>query len=269
MTPSKDADAVGAGSQSAADAIWQHWQAGTVMAELPVGSRPTDRSQGYAIQARVAAHGARQPTGWKIAATSKAGQSHIGVDGPLAGRLLAEHTYATGASLSLTGNRMRVAEPEFAFRCGQRLPPRTQPYSMDEVLAAMEALIPAIEVPDSRFEDYATAGAAQLIADLACAREFVLGVPTRTQWRELDLSRHTVRGSIVGQLERDGIGANVLDDPRLALAWLVNELSSLGIPLEAGEVVTTGTCMIPLAIVPGCHVIADFGVLGHVEAHFA
>lgn len=269
MTPSNDADATGAAWQSAADAIWQHWQDGTVMTELPDGSRPTDRTQGYAIQARVASLSAGRPTGWKIAATSKAGQSHIGVDGPLAGRLLAEHTYATGASLSLTGNRMRVAEPEFAFRCGQRLAPRAQPYTMEEALGAIDALIPAIEVPDSRFEDYATAGAAQLIADVACARQFVLGVPTRTQWRELDLARHTVRGSIVGQLDRDGIGANVLDDPRLALAWLVNELSSLGIALEVGEVITTGTCMIPLAIAPGCHVIADFGVLGHVEARFA
>ncbi len=268
MTPSNDADAMGAGWQRAADTIWQHRQAGTVMTALPAGSRPSDRTQGYAVQARVAAHGTGRPTGWKIAATSQAGQSHIGVDGPLAGRLLAEHTYATGASLSLTGNRMRVAEPEFAFRCGERLSPRATPYSVEQVLDAMDALIPAIEVPDSRFEDYATAGAAQLIADVACAREFVLGEATRTQWRELDLSRHTVRGSIVGQLERDGIGANVLGDPRLALAWLVNELSSLGIALELGEIVTTGTCMIPLAILPCCHVIADFGVLGHVEARF-
>jgi 2-keto-4-pentenoate hydratase len=253
----------------AADLIWQHWQAGTVMAALPEASRPHQRRDGYAIQALVTAKGSRPSTGWKIAATSKAGQAHIGVEGPLAGRLLGERTHQSGALVWLTGNRMRVAEPEFAFRCGKRLEPRLERFSKDEVLAAMDALIPAIEVPDSRFEDFAKAGGAQLIADCACARDFVLGSPTTADWRQIDLSQHKVHGSISGRLERDGIGANVLDDPRLALTWLVNELSSLGIALEPGEIVTTGTCMPPLEIQPGDHVMADFGVLGRVEVRFA
>lgn len=253
----------------AAATLWRNWQAGTVMQALRAGCKPETRRDGYTIQARVAAFSQRPPTGWKIAATSKAGQAHIGVDGPLAGRLLAERTHTSGATLALAGNRMLVAEPEFAFRCGARLAPRAAPYSVAEVVAAMDALIPAIEVPDSRFEDFATAGAAQLVADCACARDFVLGTPTTADWRQLDLAQHKVHGSAASRIERDGIGSNVLDDPRLALAWLVNELSSLGIALEPGEIVTTGTCMPPLAIEPGDHVVADFGVLGRVEARFA
>ena len=253
----------------AADLIWRHWQRGTVMAALPEASRPRGRRDGHAIQALVTAHGVRASTGWKIAATSKVGQAHIGVDGPLAGRLLGERTYASNATISLSGNRMRVAEPEFAFRCGIRLAPRSATYSQAEVMAAMDALIPAIEVPDSRFEDFAKAGAAQLIADCACARDFVLGTPAPADWRRIDLAQHKVHGSIAGRLDRDGVGANVLGDPRLALTWIVNELSGLGVALEPGEVVTTGTCMTPLEIQPGDHVIADFGVLGRIEARFA
>jgi len=259
----------GAQHMIAADLIWRHWQAGTVMAALPEASRPRQRRDGYAIQALVTAKGARPSTGWKIAATSKVGQAHIGVDGPLAGRLLGERTHSSGTEISLNGNRMRVAEPELAFRCGTHIAPRAAPYSVAEVLAAMDTLIPAIEVPDSRFEDFAKAGAPQLIADCACARDFVLGSPTTADWRAIDLSQHKVRGSITARLERDGVGANVLDDPRSALTWLVNELSDLGIALEPGEIVTTGTCMTPLEIQPGDHVIADFGVLGRVEARFA
>ena len=55
------------------------------------------------------------------------------------------------------------------------LPPRAAPYTIEEVLAAVETLHPAIEVPDSRYEDFAKVGAAQLIADNACAHYFVLG----------------------------------------------------------------------------------------------
>jgi 2-keto-4-pentenoate hydratase len=252
----------------AATILWRNWLAGSVIRNLDNHSQPQTRREGYEVQARVAGFSQVQPTGWKIAATSKAGQAHIGVDGPLAGRLIGERTHASGASISLTGNRMRVAEPEFAFRCGTRLAPRAEPYTVAEAVAAMEALIPAIEVPDSRFEDFAKAGAPQLIADCACARDFVLGVPTIADWRSLDLAQHKVHGTVAGRIERAGIGSNVLDDPRIALTWLVNELSSLRITLEPGEVVTTGTCMPPLAIEPGDHVTADFGVLGRVEAHF-
>ena len=253
----------------AASLIWHHWQAGTVLDALPEAMRPANRRDGYAIQSLLAVKGGRGFVGWKIAATSKAGQSHIGVDGPLAGRLLRERSHASGATLSLKGNRMRVAEPEFAFRAGRDLPPRRQAYSTDEALSAMDAVIPAIEVPDSRFRDFAVVGAAQLVADLACAHDFVLGEPTTADWRALDLARHAVRGTVAGKTEREGSGANVLDDPRLALTWIVNELAGLGITLRAGEVITTGTCMVPLAVEPGDSVTADFGVLGRVGAKFA
>ncbi|MBS0242934.1 MAG: hydratase [Proteobacteria bacterium] len=254
---------------AAGEIIWKHWQAGTVLDALPEAMRPKTRRDGYAAQASLAKLSPGKPTGWKIAATSKAGQAHIGVDGPLGGRLLRERTHASGAMLSLDGNRMRVAEPEFAFRCGTRLAPRLTPYTVAEALAAMDALIPAIEVPDSRFGDFAKAGGPQLIADVACAWKFVLGEPAKADWRSLDLSEHRVHAWVGSRYERDGIGRNVLDGPHLALTWLVNELSGLGITLEPGEIVTTGTCMPPLEIEPGDHVQADFGVLGRIDARFA
>jgi 2-keto-4-pentenoate hydratase len=60
----------------------------------------------------------------------------------------------------------------------------------------------------------------------------------------------------------------VLGDPRLALAWLANELRGLGLTLRAGEVVTTGTCHPPLPIQSGDRMEADFGVLGKVSVGF-
>ena len=60
----------------------------------------------------------------------------------------------------------------------------------------------------------------------------------------------------------EGRGANALGDPRLALTWLANELSGLGITLAAGQVVTTGTCVVPMPVGPGVEVVADLGILG-------
>jgi 2-keto-4-pentenoate hydratase len=250
----------------AAALIWRLWRDGDRIAALPADLAPATRAEGYAIQARLDARGPR--FGWKIAATSLAGQKHIGVDGPLAGRLLAEQVRADGATIPLAGTIMHVAEPEFAFRMARALPPRAAPYAVEEVLDAVGALHLAIEVPDTRFTDFARVGAAQLLADNACAHLFVHGPEVTADWRATDLAAHQVHVRVGTRYTRDGIGANVLGDPRIALTWIANELSALGIGLAEGEVVTTGTCAVPLEIQPGDAVEADFGPFGRVTARF-
>lgn len=254
--------------QAASDLLFEHWQRGRRLASLPAHLVPADRADAYAVQSLLEDRSAAPLFGWKIAATSLAGQAHINVDGPMAGRLLAERVIEPGATVSLANNHMRVAEVEFAFRMGNSLPPRAAPYEVDEVLAAVEALCPAIEVPDSRFEDFTAVGAPQLIADNACAHVFLLGEDTMARWHTLDLAAHKVAGRVTGGLEREGTGANVLGDPRIALTWLANELSRLGITLKAGQVVSTGTATVPIAVEPGDEVVADLGVLGELAVRF-
>lgn len=242
-----------------------HWREGTQLAALPPDLCPADRLEAYRIQAMIEAFSGQPLFGWKIAATSLAGQRHIGVDGPLAGRLLAERVIPDGGTCPMGNNQMRVAELEFVFRMGADLPPRPAPYTRDEVLEAVATLHPGIEIPDSRFRHFETAGAAQLIADNACAHRFVLGPAATCAWRGLDLAAHRVPAFRNGSPAGEGLGANVLGDPRVALTWLANELSALHTPLRKGQVVTTGTCITPLAIAPGDSITGDFGVLGQVS----
>jgi 2-keto-4-pentenoate hydratase len=256
-----DKDQIAAASRT----ISGHWRAGTKLAALEASQRPHARKEGYAIQAELEKSG--KLFGWKIAATSEAGQKHINVPGPMAGRILAGTLIADGGTASMHGNEMRVAEPEFAFRMARDLPPRPSPYSVAEVLDAVAALHPAIEIPDSRFADFVGAGEAQLIADNACAHLFVLGAATAADWCARDLVEEKPVIAMRGQ-KFVGHGKNVLGDPRVALAWLANELSGLGITLRAGEVVTTGTCHPPLPIQSGDRMVADFGVLGKVSVSF-
>jgi len=159
----------------AAEILWGTWQQGTVIESLPPECRPLTRAEGYRVQSGIEARSSGPLFGWKVAATSVAGQRHIRVDGPIAGRLLRERAHPSGSRLSLAGNRMAVAEPEFAFRMGRDILPRQQAYSVDEVMAAIAHRHPSIEVPDLRFAVFTSAGEAQIIADNACAHEFVLG----------------------------------------------------------------------------------------------
>src|SRR5436190_3765715 len=178
--------------QTASDTLWTAWQSGLRVTALSEACRPHSREDGYAIQALLEPRSARPLFGWKIAATSKAGQAHINVDGPLAGRLLAERAFESGARLMFGANHMKVAEAEFAFRMAVDLPPRGAAYTVDQVLAAVATLHPAIEIPDSRYEDFTVVGAPQLIADDACADYFVLGPATTADWRRMDLVDHPV-----------------------------------------------------------------------------
>ena len=253
---------------AASRTLQDHWRQGTKLDALEASLRPRDRAEGYAIQAAIEHGSAGGLYGWKIAATSEAGQKHINVDGPMAGRILRETLITDGGTASMAGNEMRVAEPEFAFRMGADLPPRSQPYSVSEVLDAVDTLHPAIEIPDSRFTDFVRAGAAQIIADNACAHLFVLGAPATSNWRALDLVEERPVIALRGQ-RYVGHGKNVLGGPLIALAWLANELRELGVTLKAGEVVTTGTCHPPLPIQSGDLVEADFGTLGKVSVAFS
>jgi len=262
-----------AAAREAAELLWRHRCAGTTVNGLPERLRPQDAGAGHAIQAELPKVSGLAVVGWKIAATSAAGQAHINVSGPLPGRILSRFVHAVGQAVSLSGNRMRVVEPEFAFRLGADLPPQAAPRTQPEVLAAVASLHPAFELPDSRYTDFSIAGEAQLLADDACCGEFVFGAAAPEGWREKDLSAAQVLATVrdaagAVRTRREGVGSAALGDPRAALTWLVNALSVRGITLAAGMTVSTGTCMAPLAIAPGDRVSADYGPFGQIELRF-
>lgn len=251
-------------ARRAASILIGHWREESRLDRLPPACAPATRAEGYRVQRHWQDQSSQPLAGWKIAATSIAGQKHIGVDGPLAGRYIAERVVSSACRIPFGNNHMRVAEVEFAFRLGRDLPPRSAPYRDDEVFAAVAALHPAIEIPDSRYDHFETVGAAALIADNACAHWLCVGEAMPDTWRTLDLARFVPVGRVSGKPEVKGLGANVLGSPRTAMTWLVNELSAHGITARAGEVVTTGTCLVPMPIAAGDTVEGDFGTLGRV-----
>jgi 2-keto-4-pentenoate hydratase len=242
-----------------AERIWAAWRSGERIAALPAG--PRDAAEGMAAQDALRAL-AGPSYGWKIAATSAAGQAHVDVPGPLPGPLFTRFRYAPGDRLPSHDLHMRVAEAEFAFRLG------TDPDPEGDVLDAVAALHLAVELPDSRYTHFASVGGPALLADAACASRFVLG-PEVPGWREVDLSTAGTELWINGERVATGGGAAVLGDPRTALAWLATALRGFGHHLRAGDVVTTGTTTVPPAIGPGDAVRADFGELGSVALSLA
>ncbi len=232
--------------------------------------RPQTRAEAYRVQQALFKATGEPALGWKIAATSQAGQQHIGVAGPLAGRLSAERCLADGTELSLAHNHMWVIEAEFAFLLGCDVAANADgaPLSVSQVMDSVSGLHVAIEVPNSRYIDFIKAGEAQLIADFACACYVVLGPRAPDFWRETDLTSHAVSVRRGEDTIATGSGSNVLGDPRLGLTWLANELLAHGQQLRAGELVMTGTCVVPVPVHPGETLTADFGAFGQVSVRF-
>ena len=158
-------------------------------------------------------------------------------------------------------------EAEFDFIIGQDLSPRSTPYTDKEIRDAVESIHPAIEVPDSRYKNWLSVEAPELIADNAIAGVLVLGEKSLLPI-DTDLVSATVEIRVNGQPVSSGLGANVLGGPWNVLVWLVHHLNSRGLSLEAGHIVTTGSAAEVIHCQSGDFVECDFGNLGLVSLSF-
>ncbi len=254
-------------AQQAARILHTAWQDRALIPGLPESCRPQNPDDGYQIQAALEGLHGTEVVGYKIGATNEAAQRIFNIDSPFFGRLFAPALRTSPAEIPAGVVTLHIIEAEFDFTLSGDLPPKETRYSQDEVMAKVENLMPAIEIPDSRYDNWREAGLPQLIADNAIASLLVTGEPARN-WRDLDLSRHSLAVKVNGDTVDEGVGANVLGDPRAALTWLANALSERGIGLEAGQIVTTGSAANVIKVNPGDTVVADFGDLGSAEVSF-
>ncbi len=221
----------------------------------------------YAIQDRVVESLGGRTAGWKIGCTNEIARQQLSVEEPFRGRVFETGIHDSPAELSVSDTFMRVVETELAFRLSRDVPFRDGPYTAETIAPAVAELVPSLEIVDSVWEDWESVGAHHLIADNACHAALVLGTPS-PDWRDLDLAAYEVSVAMNGGEALRGKGANVLGHPFNALAWLANDLASLGRELKAGEIVSTGVLTGLLFAEAGDSVTADYGRFGTVAVSF-
>lgn len=251
----------------AAELLQEAMRSRKPLARLPDACRPRSLPEAYAIQARFAAL-LGSPVGYKIGYTNPAVQRRFGVPGPISGRLLAERILRSPAELPAAAPLLQAAEPEFALRLAEGLPRAEAPFDRERVAGAIEAVVPSLEIVESRFADWERIGALQTVADNVLGSHWVGGAPAR-DWTPGELETQEVVAYLDGSEVTRGRGANVLGHPLDALAWLANDLAERGDELRAGELVTTGCCTAVVEASPGARVVADFGRFGRVSVRFA
>lgn len=204
--------------------------------------RPETLADGYAVQAALHDY-FRDKTGsalagWKIGATTGSMQKYLGVDGPAYGRVMANNVHANGASLPAEGFCSPGIECEIGMRIGADAV--DAPYTRDTVGTLVATVFPAIEIVENRFGDFLARGTPTLIADDFFHKACVLGAEI-ADWRAIDLAAAAGRTLIDGNEKGSGTGAEVMDHPLNALAWLANTLAENGEKLTAGQIVLTGS----------------------------
>jgi 2-keto-4-pentenoate hydratase len=212
---------------------------------------------------------ARSHVGWKIGGASEDVRRAESCPSPAPGRLYAGTVFESPALLprELFIN-YRNCESEFAFRLSADLPARDDPYSEAEVAESVDCLLPAIEVGDMVFDDWY--GASSFFGpcmDNCGGAALVYGTANR-DWRSLDLANAEVSILVNGQCLKSGLGSAAMGHPLMSLTWMANWLRERGRGLEAGELISTGTCTGHCFVASCDTVIADFGPLGFVEARF-
>ncbi len=252
----------------AAAAIRDARGAGRPIKGLADDCRPATVEDGYQIQAAFRGMWTDRLAGWKIGATAAPVQAKFGIKEPFCGPIYAADVYASPARLETKKFNHYVIETEFAYRLGHDLPARSQPYSRGEIVEAVDAVIPAFEMINCRYEALPLDNAPAAIADCGLNGALVLGTPI-TGWRNIDVPGHAVRLLVDGEVKGEGTGALALGDPRNVLDWVINKLSRGGVGFTKGQVFSTGTCTGVVKLEPGQVAVGDFGALGKIEMRFA
>ena len=224
----------------------------------------TDVAEAYRIQSQLAGRPGNSVSAWKVSALSPEQQRGFLSDRPVAGALFSPFVHTTPAKLSVAKFIVPLLECEVAFVLGHDLPPRAQPYTRGEIEAAIEAVVPAIEIADCRCP--ADAPNLLKLADSMGNGFFITGAPVR-DWRKLDLENLAITLAYDGSVTERGSSARILGNPLLAVIALANAQPLPAGGLKRGQIVTTGTCITPIAPKPGKY-IADFGALGTLELNF-
>ena len=227
--------------------------------DLPYELKPIDESEITFIQDRII-ETLGPIGGWKVGAGSLEAT-------PVCAPMPLVWMGASGAYIKTGTHRFRGLEAEVAFRLKADLPPRTTPYTDEEVYAAVDGCHPAIEVLESGLENPVTAPVMCQRADLQMHGGFIHG-PAFPDWRSIDFSKEHVSLAVDGVVRVEATGSNTSGNLLRLLPWLANHGAARTRGLRAGQWITTGSWTGNTLAMAGSAADVHFSTLGAVGLRF-
>jgi 2-keto-4-pentenoate hydratase len=203
---------------------------------LEPGDVPADVPTAYSIQHQVLRDADARIGAWKIGARAP---DALPAGAPIDAALV----HASPARLPFDSFFRVLVELEIAFRFAYALPPRTDPYTREEVFAALGGMAVALEVVDSRFAQWPNLDPLAQLAD--AQNNGALIVSGMEPYDVIAPGFDFIAPKL--ELTLDGVSVlpkacgNTAGDPREILLWLVNHCSRMGLTVEPFWTITTGT----------------------------
>ena len=217
------------------------------------------------LQTRAGLASGRRLVGRKIGLTSVSVQRQLGVDRPDFGMLFEDMNVPTGELVAHGRLIQPKVEGEVAFLMGREL--TNEQLTLAEAVHAVEAVCAAIEIVDSRIENW-DIGLFDTVADNASSGLYVLGREFRSL-PGLDLDTCGMVMNQDGEAVSFGVGAACLGHPLQAMVWLARTMARCGRPLSPGDIVLSGALGPMVAARPGSVYAARIAGLGSVQIGFS
>ncbi|MBT8446860.1 MAG: 2-oxo-hepta-3-ene-1,7-dioic acid hydratase [Gammaproteobacteria bacterium] len=259
--------------ERAADALYEAERERRQIAALTLAHPDMTMDDAYAVQKRWVERkiaDGRQVVGYKIGLTSRAMQMAVNIDQPDFGVLLDDMMFDTGARIEAGHFTDPRIETEFAFVL--KAPLSGSNVSIDEVMAATDYIVPALELIAAR--SYRTDPASgytrkvfDTIADNAANAGVVVG-DVRIDKDDIDLVWAGALLYLNDQIEETGLAGGVLGHPAHGISWVCRRFAAHGVGLEPGQLVLSGSFTRPVAVKAGDRIRADYGRYGTVSVDF-
>ena len=202
--------------------------------------------------------------GLKMGLTSKAKMQQMNVDAPIYGFLADYFSCNDGAVIEMDSLIHPKVEAEVAFVTNAPL--KGPGCHIGQVLAATDFVIPAVEVIDSRYENFRF-DLKSVIADNTSSSRYVTGGKS-ARLDDIDLKTLGVVLEKNGEVVDTGAGAAVLGHPASSVACLANMLAERGEHIPAGTFIMTGGITAAVAVERGDSIVVRYQGLGTVSLKF-
>jgi 2-keto-4-pentenoate hydratase len=247
---------------SAAELLLEARSTNSPIADLPSSLQPATLEEAYFIQDAMASvlepNGARA---WKVGAPAADAT-------PMFGPMISTWIADDGSVLAEPRHRLRGLEAEISFLIGKDLPPRSTPYTREEVVAAITSCHPAIEELEAGLVDPSKVARFTMIGDLQMHGGFVHG-PAVSNWQQIDFAKESVTLAVDGTVRVERTASNTAGTDLLRLViYLANEGAARTGGLKHGDWITTGSWTGNTPGSAGSKVNVRFSTAGNVSLRF-
>jgi 2-keto-4-pentenoate hydratase len=219
-----------------------------------------DISEAYAVQSLVAEKRGRVGA-WKTGAASPDAE-------PIAAPIFADLVHESGVDLPAAQFHRLGIEAEIAYRLEHDLPPQDSPYTRMDIVAAIDAILPAIEIVDSRCEACDQLDPLWKLADNQINGGLVCGKAVQA-WQDIPVTTQAAILQVNGQTVVSSESGHPAGDPLRLLVWMANHMARHCGGLRRGQIVTTGSFTGLRFMAPGDRIVADFPGISRVSVSFA